>query len=157
MAQVVEGVDNGATITFDYYMYLLWSCVIAAMGIMNTAPVDVAASMMIEPLMGSVMAISFGVAIHNKSLAWTGCKSLTIGIIFCLIFGYLFGLLFMIWRVAWNPPPDGTWPTPEMQSRGEYRSLIYGAVIATAGGAVLAVILLKNNLVALTGVAGKLI
>lgn len=120
---------------------------------MNTAPIDVAASMMIEPLMGSVMAISFGMAIWKKSILWTGIKSLFVGILFCLIFGYLFGLLFQIWRVAWNPPPNGIWPTPEMQSRGEYKTLIYGAVIATAGGAVLAVILLKNNIVAMTGVA----
>lgn len=40
-----------------------------------------------------------------------------------------------------------------MQSDGEYKTLIYGAVIATAGGAVLAVILLKNNICAMTGVA----
>lgn len=45
------------------------------------------------------------------------------------------------------------WPTSEMQTRGEYRTLIYGAVIASAGGAILAVILLKNNICALTGVA----
>lgn len=57
VAQVVEGVENGAAITFDYYMYLLWSCVIAAMGIMNTAPVDVAASMMIEPLVNKAMCL----------------------------------------------------------------------------------------------------
>ncbi|KAI2804981.1 hypothetical protein BLOT_003970 [Blomia tropicalis] len=153
VAQVVEGVKNGAEITFDYYMYLLWSSVIAAMGMMNTSSVDVAASMMIEPLMGAVMAISFGLAIHNKEIFWTGIRSLVVGMTFCLIFGYLFGMLFMVWRVAWNPPPDGTWPTPEMQSRGQYRTLIYGAVIAASGGAVLAVILLKNNFVAMTGVA----
>ncbi len=153
VAQVVEGVEAGAAITFDYYMYLLWSSTIAAMGIMNNAPVDVAASMCIEPLMGSVMAISFGLALWKKSVLWTGIKSLVVGIIFCLIFGYLYGMIFQIWRVAWNPPPDGTWPTSEMQSRGEYRTLIYGSVIATSGGAILAVILLKNNIVAMTGVA----
>ena len=120
---------------------------------MNTSGIDVAASMMIEPLMGSVMAVSFGLAILNKDVFLTGLKSLFVGMIFCLIFGYIYGMIFQIWRVAWNPPPDGIWPTPEMISRGQYRTLIYGAVIATAGGAVLAVILLKNNLVAMTGVA----
>lgn len=51
VAQVVEGVKSGCEVTFDFYLYLLCSSVIAAMGIMNSSAVDVAASMMIEPLM----------------------------------------------------------------------------------------------------------
>lgn len=153
VAQVVDGVRNGAEITFDYYMYLLFSCVIACMAIMNNAPIDVAASMCIEPIMSAVMAVSFGLALLNRSLIWTGCKSLLVGLTFCFLFGYLYGLAFQVWRVQWAPPPDGVWPTSEMQSRGQLKTLIYGSFIATAGGAVLAVILLKNNIVALTGVA----
>ena len=156
MAQVVDGVRNGADITFDYYMYLLFSCIIAAMGILNTSPIDVAASMMIEPIMGAVMAVSFGVALLNRSLIWAGLKSLSVGLGFCFLFGYLYGMIFLIWRKDWAGE-DGIWPTPEMVSRGQFKTLIYGIFIATAGGAVLAVILLKNNIVALTGVAGKLI
>lgn len=153
VAQVVDGVRNSAEITFDYYMYLLFSCIIAAMGIMNCSPIDVAASMCIEPIMGAVMAVSFGCALLNRSLIWTGCKSLLVGLSFCFLFGYVYGLIFQFWRVQWHPPPDGVWPTSEMQSRGQLKTLIYGSFIATAGGAVLAVILLKNNIVALTGVA----
>lgn len=53
------------------------------------------------------MAVAFGLALWDKDVFMTGLKSLFWGLIFCLLFGYLFGLLFQIWRVAWNPPPDG--------------------------------------------------
>lgn len=152
VAQVVDGVRTGSEITFDYYMYLLFSCIIAAMGILNSSPIDVAASMMIEPIMSAVMAVSFGLALLNRHLIWTGLKSLFVGLTFCFLFGYIYGLIFQIWRNNWDSSPTA-WPTQEMISRGQMKTLIYGTFIATAGGAVLAIILLKNNIVALTGVA----
>jgi len=67
---------------------------------------------------------------------------------FCFIFGYLYGLVFLIWRHQWAD----VWPTSEMKTRGEWHSIIYGIFIAMAGGAVLSVIVLKNNIIAMTGV-----
>lgn len=153
VAQVVDGVVNGCTPNFDYWVYLFTSSVIAAMGIMNSNGMDVAASMMIEPIMGAVICCALGCAIHNWTVLWHGIKSVIYADIFCLIFGFGYGGIFLLWRVAWNPPPDGAWPTPEMQTRGEYKTLIYGAVIASAGGACLAIVLMQNNIMAMTGVA----
>lgn len=51
VAQVVEGVKSGCEMTFDYYMYLLCACTIASMAFMNNDGINLAASMMIEPLM----------------------------------------------------------------------------------------------------------
>jgi len=54
VAQVVEGVRSGAEVTFDFCLYTFFAGLIAAFGLLNNAPVDIAASMMIEPVMVSV-------------------------------------------------------------------------------------------------------
>lgn len=53
----------------------------------------------------------------------------------------------------WNPPPAGVWPTPEMQVRGLWRTLWYGALQALAAGGAISVTLLNDNQAALVGVA----
>lgn len=51
MAQVVEGIRSGAQLTFDYLCYTVFAGLIAAMGLINNSPTDIAAAMMIEPIM----------------------------------------------------------------------------------------------------------
>lgn len=53
VAQVADGVLAGAECSFDYFMYLLGSCTIASIALLNTQTVDIAAAMCIEPLMVS--------------------------------------------------------------------------------------------------------
>lgn len=56
VAQVVEGVRSGATITFDFSAYTLMAAFICAFAIFSNDPVNIAASMMIEPVMVSELA-----------------------------------------------------------------------------------------------------
>ena len=51
VAQVVEGVKTGSEVTFDYCVYTLMAGFIAAFGLINNDAVNIAASMMIEPIM----------------------------------------------------------------------------------------------------------
>lgn len=67
--------------------------------------------------------------------------------------GYVYGGFVFIWWREWDPPPNGTWPTPEMQVRGMWRTLWYGALQALAAGGAVAVTLLNDNQAALVGVA----
>ncbi|RWS05082.1 hypothetical protein B4U79_08841 [Dinothrombium tinctorium] len=151
--QVVEGVRSSAMLTFDFVMYTIFAGFIAAAGLLNNSPVDIAAAMMIEPVMATVMAMTFGLVIHDKSLFLLGAKNCFISLVICFLTGFIYGLIFLIWSVEWNPPPNGIWPTGEMQVRGLWRTLIYGALQAMAAGGAVAVSLLNNNQAALVGVA----
>lgn len=153
VAQVVQGVRSSAEMTFDFVMYAIFSGCIAAAGLMNNSPVDVAAAMMIEPVMATVIAITFGLVIQDRSLTMTGVRSCIISLIICLVVGYLYGIIVFIWSEGWNPPPNGIWPTPEMAVRGEWRTLWYGALQALAAGGAISVTLLNDNQAALVGVA----
>ncbi|CAG2162246.1 unnamed protein product [Oppiella nova] len=153
VAQVVEGVKSGSEVTFDFCAYTIFSGFIAAFGLINNDPVNIAASMMIEPIMGTVMAMTFGLVIEDRKLFMLGVKSNIISLILCLVSGFAMGLIIFIWMTEWNPPPDGIWPTGEMQGRGTYKGLIYGVMIALPCGGAIAVTLLNDNQAALVGVA----
>jgi hypothetical protein len=149
VAQVVTGVRSSAELTFDFVMYTVFAGCIAAAGLLNDSAVDVAAAMMIEPVMATVMAITFGLIIHDPDLTYIGVRSCIISLIICLVVGYLYGAFLFIWMDSWNPPPSGFWPTPEMSVRGEWRTLIYGFLQASAAGGAIAVTLLNDNQVSI--------
>ncbi|XP_054164816.1 uncharacterized protein LOC128962466 [Oppia nitens] len=154
VAQVVEGVKSGSEVTFDFCAYTIFAGFIAAFGLINNDPVNIAASMMIEPIMGTVMAMTFGLVIEDRKLFMLGVKSNIISLILCLVSGFIMGLIIFIPTImfAWNPPP-GVWPTPEMQGRGTLKGIIYGIMIALPCGGAIAVTLLNDNQAALVGVA----
>lgn len=153
VAQVVQGVRSSAEMTFDFVMYAIFAGCIAAAGLLNNSAVDVAAAMMIEPVMATVIAITFGLVIQDRSLTMTGVRSCIISLIICLVVGYIYGVIVFFWSEGWNPPPAGVWPTPEMAVRGEWRTLWYGALQALAAGGAISVTLLNDNQAALVGVA----
>ena len=153
VAQVVEGVRNSSTITFDFLAYTFFAGVIAAAALLNNSPVDIAAAMMIEPVMGTVMAVCFGMIVHDRSLIKLGWISMGIVLLICIVIGFVYGLVFMIWSVEWHPEPDGVWPTDEMEVRGTYKGLIYGLLQAMGAGGAVAISLLNDAQGPLVGVA----
>ncbi|XP_015782992.1 uncharacterized protein LOC107360786 [Tetranychus urticae] len=153
VAQVVEGVRSGASLTFDFVAYTTFAGFIAAAGLLNNSPVDIAAAMMIEPIMATVMAICFGSIIHDRGLAKLGAINLIIVLLICIVIGFFYGLVFMTWSTAWDPPPEGVWPTPEMEVRGTWRALIYGLLQAMGAGGAVAITLLNDAQCPLVGVA----
>lgn len=99
------------------------------------------------------MAITFGAVIEDRSLLKLGVKSNIISLVICLLNGFTIGMIVFIWKTDWNPPPNGIWPTVEMQVRGTAHGIIYGAIVALACGGAIAVTLLNDNQAALVGVA----
>jgi hypothetical protein len=63
VAQVVDGVRSGADLTFDFICYTIFAGWIAAMGLINNSPVDIAAAMMIEPIMVNKDLLFFLIAL----------------------------------------------------------------------------------------------
>ena len=121
VAQVVEGIRASASLSFDFLAYTIFAGFIAAAGLLNNSPVDIAAAMMIEPVISTVMAVCFGMIIHDRGLMRMGWINLFIVLLICCLIGFLYGLIFLIWSEEWNPPPHGVWPTPEMETRGVLR------------------------------------
>ncbi len=55
------------------------------------------------------MAITFGAVIEDRRLFTIGIKSNIISLLICLLIGYIIGMIAFIWRIEWNPPPNGNY------------------------------------------------
>ncbi|KAJ1529286.1 hypothetical protein ONE63_006084 [Megalurothrips usitatus] len=149
--QVVDGVRGGATVTFDYVTLILTADMVAVIGLLESSAVNIVAAMLISPLMGPVMALTFGTAIADRSLQWTGVKGLLTGGAISLVFGFIFGLLVGTTEMPWGT--GGSFPTEEMLGRGNYRSLWIGVLWALPSGTGVALALMQGMAGPLIGVA----
>jgi len=70
--QVVEEVNAGASLTFDYLMFVTCAAWIAAMGLGTNSSATVIASMLVSPIMGPVMGLTFGTTVKKKDLIIKG-------------------------------------------------------------------------------------
>jgi hypothetical protein len=87
---------------------------------------------------------------HIFRLRNDGVKNELISLSICIILGLVLGLMFEPWIETYGVTQ---WPTQEMLSRGQYRSLYVGVLIAIPSGAGVALSVLGGNAGSLVGVA----
>ncbi|XP_064486468.1 uncharacterized protein LOC135398867 [Ornithodoros turicata] len=155
VAQVVEGVRAQGDLNFDYVAFILLAGMIAALGLMDNSVVSIIAAMLVSPLMGPIMAITFGIRIRDRSLIKVGLRTELLGLFLCLTFGFFFGIIMSYWgdiegKGGWSP---NTWPNSEQTARGQWRSLWVGGLVALPSGAGVAMAILGGNSACLVGVA----
>ncbi|XP_012274266.1 uncharacterized protein LOC105696413 [Orussus abietinus] len=148
--QVVDGVRSGGDLTFDYVLLVLTADCLAALGLVENSATNVVAAMLVSPLMGPVMSLTFGTIIADRDLQLVGFKSLMLGIFLSIVFGFIFGLILGTTEMPWG---YNDWPTDEMKGRGNYRSLWMGVLWALPSGTGVAVALLQGSNGPLIGVA----
>lgn len=108
-------------------------------------------SMLISPLMGPIIAATFGIVIKDKSLILLGLANELIGIVLATAIGFVFGLIICSIDARYTVGNDGV--TAEMITRCEFRSLIIGILTALPSGAAVAIAILGGNIGSLVGVA----
>ncbi|XP_067003055.2 uncharacterized protein [Anabrus simplex] len=150
VAEVVQGVKAGASLTFDFIALLLVAGFLSALGLVENSTVVLVASMLISPLMGPILAGTLGTMIADRYLQKMGIRNELLGLLTCLIIGFLFGCAIGLSTDKWG---DGEWPTEEMTSRGKVRSLWVGLLIALFSGAGVAISTLADYTGSLVGVA----
>ncbi|XP_071451791.1 uncharacterized protein [Hetaerina americana] len=152
VAQVVESVRANAELTFDFTMLLLVAGMVAAMGLVENSSVTLVASMLISPLMGPILAGTFGTVVQDKQLQKIGLLNELLGLASCIMVGFLYGLVIGCATDHWGSL-GSDWPTQEMKSRGVLRCLWVGVLIALPSGAGVALSVLGGNTSSLVGVA----
>nr|CAD7264618.1 unnamed protein product [Timema shepardi] len=106
--------------------------------------------MLLSPLMGPVMALTFGTMISDRKLQKIGVRSGMVGMGISLVFGYIFGCLVGCTESPWG---TGNWPTEAMIDRGMARSLWVGVLWALPSGTGVAIAVLQASTGPLVGVA----
>ncbi|CAB3220103.1 unnamed protein product [Arctia plantaginis] len=148
--QVVDGVRGGGELSFDYLTLIITADSLAALGLVENNASNIVAAMLVSPLMGPVMSITFGTIISDRSLVRSGFESLVIGMLASLVFGFIFGLILGTTEMPWG---FGDWPTEEMKGRGNVRSLWMGVLWALTSGTGVALALLQGSAGPLIGIA----
>ncbi|KAI8042715.1 hypothetical protein M5D96_004032 [Drosophila gunungcola] len=149
--QVVDGVRAGGSLSFDYLLLIVTADSLAALGLVENNAPNIVAAMLVSPLMGPVMSITFGAIISDKELMRVGFLCLGLGMFISLVFGFIFGLILGTTEMPWGQNAD--WPTEEMRGRGNVRALWMGVLWALTSGTGVAVALLQGSAGPLIGVA----
>ncbi|XP_062546543.1 uncharacterized protein LOC134212573 [Armigeres subalbatus] len=148
--QVVDGVRAGGSLSFDYLLLIVTADSLAALGLVENNAPNIVAAMLVSPLMGPVMSITFGAIIADRELVRVGFTSLALGMFISILFGFIFGLILGTTEMPWGL---GDFPTEEMKGRGNARSLWMGILWALTSGSGVAVALLQGSAGPLIGVA----
>lgn len=138
-----------ATMNFDFVMLITMASVIAGVGLVTNNIVALVASMLISPMMGPVLALTFGATICDWPLSLLGLRTELISLTYCIFIGFIIGLV----TIGFGTGGENNWPTPEMKSRGVAEGLAIGLAIAIPSGMGVALSILGNNTTSLVGVA----
>lgn len=110
--------------TFDFVALLLVASILAGVGLIVNSTVVIVASMLVSPIMGPVMGITFGSRVLDWKLARESLGVEVGALVIAILTGAVVGLCGAFSFYAED------WPTPEMASRGDVSGLITGVAIA---------------------------
>lgn len=145
--KVVEAARASAAFSFDYVSLVVVASSLASIGLAYNNVVVIVASMLVSPIMGPVVAVTFGTVIQDRQLRHMGLWSEIVSLVICVFIGFLHGLLMVPFS------KDLDWPTSEMLGRGSLSGLISGVLVAIPSGIGVALSILGNNTSSLVGVA----
>ncbi|KAL4712058.1 hypothetical protein ACJJTC_003725 [Scirpophaga incertulas] len=150
LPQILHAVRAEASLTFDWVFLLVVAAFVSAIGLVENSTVILVASMLISPLMGPITAGTMGTAVRDRSLQRMGVVHEMLGLFLSLVIGFIFGLAISAVDERYG---TGDWPTFEMVSRCEIRSLWVGVLVAIPSGAGVALAVLGEYTASLVGVA----
>jgi len=166
--EIYSAIDEGTHLTFDYMVNTFYAAMIAAIGLVSDSDATVVASMLISPLMGPIIGLTFGCKVRNWTVVKRCLKNEAIGAAITLLTGMAVGAVCaQFWgpyceNYSWNPDKwcFGTNSTSgfqlnseEMISRGNPAGLIGGLFVALPAGGAGALAIMGGGNSALVGVA----
>lgn len=109
-----------------------------------------AASMLISPLMGPILAATFGTVIKDRTLQFFGVVNELYGIAVVTTVGFIGGIIICLVDTRFG---EGSGMTNEMINRSLVHSVIIGILVAIPSGIAVAIGILGDNFGSLAGVA----
>lgn len=144
--EIGQFIENGNHLTFDYIAMITVASIIAGSGLLSDSPTSVIASMLVSPLMGPILSITFGLATNDMSIISRGVKNEVIGVIICFVVGTIMGLMSGLYH-------DCDFSSQEIESRGSVGGLPVGFVVAAASAVGVVIAVSQGGISALVGTA----
>ena len=142
-----DSISENAEFNFNYVCLLIVASIVAGLGLMTNSSTTVISSMLLSPIMGPVIGMSYGLVIWDIDLIRKSAKVELLSIIICIFFGCILTLC-----TSWTELADG-WATDEMTARGTKQTFLTGIPIAFFSGIGVALGLLDESTSSLVGVA----
>jgi len=150
--EMVDFIDSSIHLTFDYLALIAVGAMICAGGLLTNSAVNVVASMLVSPLMGPIVGMTFGTIVRDKRMFMTSLRNECLGLGVCWLCGVLIG--FLVGTFFDSESIDGPMGhNTEMSSRGSFNGLAWGAAIAIPSGLGVALGVSSYTISALIGVA----
>jgi len=151
--EVYDTIDGQLHLTFDYLALIAVGAVIAAIGLLTDSAVAVVASMLVSPLMGPIVGMTFSAIIRDKAMFYKSFRNESIGVFVCFLTGALMG--FITAPILDSPidPMTAFGDNTQISSRGVWIALAWGAGVAAPSGVGVALGVSSDQVSALIGVA----
>ncbi len=94
--EIYQDVSHGARVNRDYLALTVLSAIVAALGINADNVAVVIGAMVIAPLLGPILAFSFGCAIGNPDLMWRAGQTALVGLGVGVATGFAVGTLIPV-------------------------------------------------------------
>ncbi len=137
--ELYQNIQNGAQLNSNYLLMVVFSTIVAAIGLLENNVAVIIGAMVIAPLLGPNIALSFATSIGDSQLIWNSFKTNVIGILIALLISLVIGYLWQIEN-----------PTTEILSRTVVGLDI--VLLALASGAAAVLSLTSGAASALVGV-----
>jgi len=110
MEEIRSDIGEGANPTANHFLFIVLSAIVASAGLILSSPAIVIASMIISPLMGPILGLSFGIATSDRGMIRNSSIAQFFGILISIGAGIVLGFFAVIFIADAQI-------TPEMLSR----------------------------------------
>jgi len=149
--EIYEIVDSQLHLTFDYLALNSVGAMIAGVGLLANSSVAVVASMLVSPLMGPIVGMTFSAIIWDRKMWRKSFRNELYGVLVCWVWGALVGVVvspFIDESVDMAMVPGS-----QMTSRGTAQGVLEGLFIAIPSGCGVALGVAGDQINPLVGVA----
>ena len=87
--ELYENVTKGVDLNLNFILMVILSTIVVTIGLSEDNIAVVVGAMVIAPLLGPNIALSFAASIGNRNLIFKSLNSIVIGILISILFGYL--------------------------------------------------------------------
>ncbi len=104
--EIYNDILRNGSLNKNYLIFIVISAIVAAIGLLTSNPAIVVASMVIAPLMGPILALSYGLVIKDRLLIRESAKTEAIGFLLAISIGFGMGIFGIFMGIKTNIPSE---------------------------------------------------
>jgi uncharacterized membrane protein len=160
--EIRSAIESQSRLTFDFLAMTCIAAILSGTGLVGDSSTTVVASMLVSPLMGPILCVTFGLASGNSDMIKRGTVNVLCGLLLCICVGFLIGFCTIPYYNNLTLPDDfadfisnsDLAISSEIIERGSPSGLVMGFAVALPSGVgVTLAVTTSSGINALVGVA----